>query len=861
MLSPQYNPRDYEAKIYSQWEKSGAFAPAPAALAAEKKPYVIMLPPPNITGSLHMGHALQDSIMDVLVRFHRMQGEPTLWLPGLDHAAIATNKVLENQLKQEGKTRQEIGRAKFLARAKAWYDQTAIIIITQMTRLGCSCDWRRLKFTMDETYIRAVQEAFVRYYERGYIYRGRRLVNWCPRCASVISDLEIKHQEVDAPLFTLRYPVTNSREVIRVATTRPETMLGDTAVAVHPADERYRQLVGQTVRLPLTDREIPIIADERVDQSFGTGAVKVTPAHDSFDAALAETHHLPSVNVIGEDGRMTPQAGSFATLLVADARAAIVEQLRQQNILESEAVMRHTINLCDRCGTVIEPLLSRQWFVDMNKLRPETMAAVAEEKVKFYPARWKGHLQEWLTQVHDWTISRQIWLGQQIPVWWRPEMRGTEREDEPGAFIVSREKPAAAPDWEQDPDVLDTWFSSALWPFATLGWPQASSDLQQFYPTSTLVTARDILYLWVARMIFSGLELMQGEEYGQRSVALRLPFREVLIYPTVLTRQGQRMSKSLGTGVDPLDLIERHGADATRFGLLYQVSYDTQALKFDEQAVISARNFANKVWNITRLLESLPAQDKPTLADQWIVERSQMLTHRVTEYLQTYRIGEATHALYEFVWNDFADWYVEVLKVQGSTQTARQVWHQVLTLLHPFMPFITEALWQHLQQPGLLMTAPWPAGSQTASVTNAAMTHFKDIVTTVRRARALLALLPRTPIELYVEGEVPLSEVLPSLVHATLLPETNPALKVFPLPRQGTIAIGSPAITPAAVAAAREKLAQEQEDAENLLAHLQQTLRQMQTKAPPERVAAKQTERERALHHLAELKRSRSLLQ
>ncbi|MBI4022220.1 MAG: valine--tRNA ligase, partial [Candidatus Andersenbacteria bacterium] len=499
-LAQQYRPDEHEPAVYRQWEKAGAFAPRPDAAG---EPFVIMLPPPNITGSLHMGHALQDTIMDILIRWRRMQGRPTLWLPGTDHAAIATNRVLENQLRQEGTSRTAIGRERYLKRAAQWYREVGDTIVNQMKRLGCSCDWSRIRFTMDQPYIAAVQAAFVRYYQRGYIYRGNRLVNWCPSCASVVSDLEVVYREADTELVTLRYPLTDGGHTISVATTRPETMLGDTAVAVHPDDKRYQSLIGRTAVLPLVGRKIPVIADARVDPAFGTGAVKVTPAHDALDAAIGETHRLPAIKIIGEDGLLTDAAGQFAGLPAASARAAVLHALERDGVASERRTFKHSISLCDRCGHVIEPLLSRQWFVAMNKLKNETISTAAN-LISFIPQRWRKHFITWMENVHDWTISRQLWLGQSVPAWWRPGARGTANEA--GNYVVSIVKPGSnsglpAEDsgkgWEPDPDTLDTWFSSAIWPLATLGWPAATDDLARYYPTSVLVTARDILYLWV----------------------------------------------------------------------------------------------------------------------------------------------------------------------------------------------------------------------------------------------------------------------------------------------------------------------------------------------------------------------------
>jgi len=851
-LPKQYNPAEHEEAIYASWERSGVFKSNPEALAAGKKPFVIMLPLPNITGNLHMGHALQHTIMDILIRYHRMLGDPTLWQPGTDHAGIATQNVVEKELRQEGSSRQDLGREEFLKRVWAWRDRYGNEIVRQMKRLGSSCDWDRLTFTMDPDYVAAVQHTFIEYYNKGYIYRGNRIVNWCPHCQSVISDLEVQHQDSTTKLTTLTYPLKDGSGDIKVATTRPETMLGDTAVAVNPNDKRYHKVVGQTVILPITSREVPIVADERVDQEFGTGAVKVTPAHDPLDAEIAETHQLPAINVVGEDGTMTEQAGDFAGLTVEQAREAVLQQLKA---VVSEEDYRHSVATCTRCDTVIQPLISRQWFVDMQKLKTETIEVADNGLVELLPARWKQHFLDWMNNVHDWTISRQLWWGQRIPVWWKAGTRGTENEE--GSFVVALEQPAG--DYEQDPDVLDTWFSSALWPLVTLGWPKNTKDLETFYPTSVLITARDILYLWVARMMFSGLNLMQGADYGNRDQAQRIPFRQVFIHPTVLTKTGQRMSKSLGTGVDPLELIDEYGADATRFGLMYQMSYDNQAIKFDEQGIKSARNFANKIWNIARFLDAVPEQDNPSIADQWITERANQVTADVNRLLGEYKIGEAARTLYEFIWNDVADWYIEILKVGGSTTTARQVFSQTLRLLHPFMPHLTEVLWQSFGDGNLLIGSNWPTPKKTeAPEASQAMTALQDIVRTIRGARTLLEIPPGATIKIAVADPV-LPEALAALAKAEIGQQSSDML-ALPLSGGGSVSLASEHITPESLAHAREKLAKEIATLEQFIDKQKKTLHAMRAKAPADAIADKEAALKEAQTRLDELKRSQQLL-
>lgn len=850
-LSSTYDPKAHEEAIYKRWEESEAFKPF-KGVPKESKPFVVMMPPPNVTGSLHMGHALEDTLSDVLVRFHRMKGEATLWVPGTDHAALPTNALIEKQLRAEGLTKQAIGREKFMARVQAWYEKYGDTIVDQMKRLGASCDWSHFMFTLDPPYVAAVLEAFIRHYNKGHIYRGTRLVNWCPHCASVISDLELEYLEEKATLYTLRYGP------IDVATVRPETMLGDTAVAVHPADERYAHLIGTTVMLPLMNREIPVIADEGIDRDFGTGAVKVTPAHDRFDNELGHKHQLPELQVIGEDGRLTAAAGTFAGLTTAEARQQIVEALHVVHALVAEEPYRHSVARCERCHTTIEPLLSKQWFVSMKQLKEHTRQAVAGGEVQFHGPRWKQHLLDWIEGEHDWTISRQIWLGQQIPVWWKKGTRGTQAEE--GNYVVSLAKPDG--DWEQDPDVLDTWFSSALWPLATLGWPKKDSDLDRFYPTSFLTTAREILYLWEHRMIFTGLEFM-----GQ------VPFKDVLIHPTVLTKSGKRMSKSLGTGIDPLELIDRYGADATRFGLMYQMSYDRQAIKFDEEVIKNARNFANKIWNLGRLLQNLSPSREGELegvADVWIQERLAETTRHVSQLLEEYKIGEASQILYDFVWHDYADWYVEIFKIEGSSKNAQEVFVTILKLLHPFMPFVTEVLWSSFAKASagedqkMLIVSTWPQAPHPNPLLSKgegeAIDQFKDIVTTIRSARILLGIAPKEIVDVFVPGEIVLPKALATMARATLVDSAHDTMKRFALASGEAVALGSSSITADSLAAAQARLAKEVEQLTDFIARQSKILEHMRDKAEPEAVTEKEILVKQSQKRLAELRRSQEAL-
>ena len=847
-LDKQYDPAQFEPAIYKKWEESGAFTPR----HADTKPYVIMLPPPNITGTLHIGHALQDTIMDVLIRYHRMLGQPTLWLPGTDSAAIATNRVLEEQLAAEGKTRQQIGREEFLRRADAWYAKTGQEIIQQMKRLGVSCDWSRLRYTLDEAYIQAVNQAFVEFYKRGYLYRGERIVNWDPASQTTVSDLEIDWHTEKAPFYTLQYGP------FQIGTARPETKFGDKYVVMHPADARYQQYQhGETFEAEWINGPVTatVIKDESIDPAFGTGAMTITPWHDAADFAIAERHNLDKQQIIGFDGKLLPIAGACAGLTINEARPKIIEQLTKKGLLVAvDENYQHSVALNNRGKGVIEPQVMRQWFVDMSQLKDKALQAAAQESVRFVPTRWKKHFMHWLENVYDWNVNRQIWLGHRLPVWWKPGTHGTEHEE--GNFVVSVDPPAGGGEgWEQDPDVLDTWFATALWPFATLGWPRKSaarsrgkpSDLELFYPTSVLVTARDILYLWVARMVFSGLEFM-GD----------VPFREVFIHPTVLAKDGRRMSKSLGTGVDPLGLITTYGADAIRFGLMYQLHYDSQAIKFDEEAIKSGRNFVNKIWNIGRLLESIPKRDTPTIADQWITQRLHATIQQVTQSLEQYRFGEAAHVLYDFVWRDVADWYLEILKVEGSTTVARQVFAALLRLLHPFMPHVTEVLWEKSGRSDLLMTAAWPTAGKVEAATDA-LAHFQDIVSTTRRARALFDIPPKVVVDLAVTA-APLPQALAALSRARLVPAATAAMKTLPLALGGQISLGASSLTPEAVERARQKLTRQIEELQQAIARGQAAVRGMRGKAPAAVIAAKETVLANNQAQLVQLERSQTLL-
>jgi valyl-tRNA synthetase len=767
-LPKAYAPKAVEEKWYSRWEQQGYFY---ADVEEERRPYCITIPPPNVTGELHMGHALQHSIHDVLIRFKRMQGYNALCLPGTDHAGIATQMKVEQELwRQDKKNRWDVGRDEMVRRIWAWKEKYGGAILKQLRALGCSYDWRRTRFTLDDGYHKAVLEAFVRFYRRGWIYRGERMVNWCPQCLTVISDLEVEEVPTQGFLWYIRYPMHEGSGEVVVATTRPETMLGDTAVAVHPEDRRWQPHIGKKVVLPLMDRLIPIVADEYADPKMGSGAVKITPAHDPNDFEVGSRHKLPLVRVIGDDGRMTAEAGRFAGLDRVEARQAILEALEKGGYLVKRDAYEYNIPTHDKCGTIVEPLPKEQWFMNMKPLAESAIPVLQSEEVKYFPDRFRGYSIEWLQNIRDWTLSRQLWWGHRIPVW-------TCRDC--NEIMVQVEAPARCAKCrgaklEQDPDVLDTWFSSALWPFATLGWPERSPEMDYFYPTNLLITSREILYLWVARMIMTSLEFVG-----------KIPFQHVLIHPTILTKDGKRMSKSLGTGIDPLELIAMYGADATRFALLYQCS-STQDVRFDadveDNKVLRSttsemcRNFANKVWNASRFVlmnlgdapvacERLLADENLELADRWILSRLNEAIQQVTDALENYRFDEYGKRLYEFVWGEFCDWYVEMAKLRlyGSDAVeqakVRQrlvlLLDQILRLLHPAMPFVTEEIWQTLHQGGgSIMIQPYPR-SETSWIRpeiEEKMAFLMEIIRAVRNLRAEMNCPPSKEVKVILFG-------------------------------------------------------------------------------------------------------------
>jgi valyl-tRNA synthetase len=734
-METRYDPKTVEQRWYDTWEQRGYFK---ARESLTGKTFTISMPPPNITGDLHMGHAMY-TLQDVLIRWHRMLGDTALWVPGTDHAAIATQNVLEKQLAKKGSSKEAIGREAWDRLVKEWYETTGQTILRQMRRLGFSADWSRNRFTMDPAYVEAIRYVFVQLWKEGLIYRGPRIVNWCPRDQSAISDLEVQYEEEDGHLYYLDYPIEGGG-TIPVATARPETMVGDTAVAVHPDDWRYKDLIGKFVVLPIVQRRVPIVADEAVDQDFGTGAVKVTPGHDATDYDIGERHHLPILSILTLDGRMNiPEVPQLHGLKVPEARDRIVEMLRSEGALQKIEPYRHSVGHCDRCGAVIEPIVSAQWWVRMKPLAGPAIAVAENDDLRFHPQRWREQYLRWMRNIRDWNISRQLWLGHRIPVW-------TCANGHAVAYLKDPQQCEQCGDGHltQDPDVLDTWFSSSLWPFVTLGWPTDTQDLRRFYPTQVLDTARDILYLWVARMVFMSLHFLHV-----------VPFSDVLIHGTVLAPDGRRMSKSLGTGVDPLDMIERYGADATRAWTAY-FGTGGQDIRFSEEKIKSYQLFANKLWNATRLLvaklpegASVMPIDEATLepADMWVLGRLSAVTRLVTESFQGFEFGPAIDVLYEFSWHEFADDYLELIKPRlqagdASTTTALAVAVHVLEttlrLLHPIMPFVTEELWQRLPHEGeTIMYAAWPLPDETIEDRGLMeeMAHLLDVVRAVRNLR------------------------------------------------------------------------------------------------------------------------------
>ena len=732
-LDKVYDPKQVEDKTYRFWQDGGYFHAEPNP---DKKPYTIVIPPPNITGRLHMGHALDETLQDILIRWRRMQGYEALWLPGTDHASIATEAKIVEAMRQEGVTKEQLGREGFLERAWAWKREYGGHILDQLKKLGSSCDWQRERFTLDEGCSRAVREVFVRFFEQGLIYRGERIVNWCPHCLSTISDIEVEYEEKDGFFWHINYPIVGTDDVLEIATTRPETLLGDTAVAVHPDDERYKHLIGKMVLLPIVNKQIPIVADEYVEMDFGTGVVKITPAHDPNDFEVGLRHGLPIVNVMNDDATINENGGKYKGLTREECRRQIVKDLEDGGFLKAVEPYKHNVGSCYRCGSVIEPRVSKQWFVKMEPLAKPAVEAVRSGRTRFIPERFDKIYFNWMENIKDWCISRQLWWGHRIPAWY---CNGC------GEMIVSRETPQTCPKCgshrlEQDPDTLDTWFSSALWPFSTLGWPDDTPELRYFYPTDTLVTGYDIIFFWVARMIFSGLAHMD-----------EAPFKTVLIHGLVRDAQGRKMSKSLGNGIDPLEIIDRYGADALRFTLATGNSPGND-MRFSDEKVNASRNFANKIWNASRfILMNLSDGVKPGLPetlnieDKWVLSKYRTLVREVTDNLEKFELGLAVQKLYDFIWDILCDWYIELCKSRlqagGETSEAAQrvlvyVMTGTLKLLHPFMPFITEEIWQALPHDGeSIMVAPWPQADAALDF-SADESDFEMIMQVIRAIRA-----------------------------------------------------------------------------------------------------------------------------
>lgn len=708
-IAKTYDPKEFEDKIYKEWEGKGYFTPK---VDENKKPYTIMMPPPNITGQLHLGHALDGTLQDFLIRTKRMQGYSTLWLPGEDHASIATEVRVEKELLTQGLHKKEMGREAFLEKVWEWSDTYRERIKTQYKRLGISADYTRERFTMDEGLSNAVKQVFVDLYNEGLIYRGNRIVNWCPKCQTAISDAEIEYEEQNGHFWHIKYPVVDSDEYLEIATTRPETMLGDTAVAVNPEDERYKHLIGKKLILPLVGREIPVVADDYVGIDFGTGAVKITPAHDPNDYEVGKRHDLPEIVIMDKKGAIVPGYGQYSGMDRYEARKAIVKDLEEQGYLVKIKDHAHNVGTHDRCGTTIEPITSKQWYVKMKPLAEPAIDVVREGKIKFVPDRFSKIYFNWMENIQDWCISRQLWWGHRVPVWYCEDC---------GEIVVSVDEPTkctkcSSASLKQDEDVLDTWFSSALWPFSTLGYPEKTDDLKYFYPTDTLVTGYDIIFFWVARMIFSGLHSM-GD----------IPFKTVLIHGIVRDSEGRKMSKSLGNGVDPLEVIERYGADALRF-MLITGNAPGNDIRYYEEKVEAARNFANKIWNASRFVmmnldEELMNKYKEcreyTIADKWILSRLNTLVKEVTENIDRFELGIASQKVYDFMWTEFCDWYIELVKpvLYGEDEKAKgtvlNVLNEVLTtglqLLHPAMPYITEEIYTNLPNTDeSIVISTWP---------------------------------------------------------------------------------------------------------------------------------------------------------
>ena len=757
-LAKTYDPKAIEEKLYERWCENKYFH---AEVDRSRKPFTTVMPPPNITGKLHMGHALDNTLQDILIRYKRMQGYNALWIPGTDHAAISTEVKVTNQLKEEGIDKKELGREGFLERTWQWKEEYAGTIENQLKKLGISCDWDRERFTMDEGCSKAVQEVFIKLYEKGYIYKGSRIINWCPVCQTSISDAEVEHEDQDGFFWHINYPIVGEEgRFVEIATTRPETLLGDTAVAVNPDDERYKDLIGKMLKLPLTDREIPVIADEYVDKEFGTGCVKITPAHDPNDFEVGKRHNLEEINIMNDDATINELGGKYAGMDRYEARKAMVADLEELGLLVKVVPHNHSVGTHDRCGTTVEPMIKPQWFVKMGEMAKAAIKALDDGDLKFVPSRFDKTYLHWLENIRDWCISRQLWWGHRIPAYYC---------DECGEVVVAREMPEKCPKCgcthlHQDEDTLDTWFSSALWPFSTLGWPEKTPELEYFYPTDVLVTGYDIIFFWVIRMVFSALEQTD-----------QVPFHHVLIHGLVRDSQGRKMSKSLGNGIDPLEVIDKYGADALRLTLITGNAPGND-MRFYWERVEASRNFANKVWNASRFIMMnldgfelhTPSKDELHAADKWILSKVNTLAKDATENMDKFELGIAVQKVYDFIWDEFCDWYIEIAKVRtykkdedpvsanAALWTLKTVLTEALKLLHPYMPFITEEIFCTLQsEEETIMLSKWPEYKEEWNfpAEEAAIEHCKDLVKGIRNVRTEMDVPPSRKAKLYITSE------------------------------------------------------------------------------------------------------------
>ena len=754
-MNKTYNPSEIEDRLYKKWMDKKYFH---AEVDRSKKPFTIVMPPPNITGQLHMGHALDNTLQDILIRFKRMQGYNALWQPGTDHASIATEVKVTNKLKEEGIDKEELGREGFLKRTWEWKEEYGGRIVSQLKKLGSSADWDRERFTMDEDCSKAVQEVFIRLYEKGYIYQGSRIINWCPVCQTSISDAEVEYEDQAGHFWHINYPIVGTDKCIEIATTRPETMLGDTAIAVHPDDERYKDLVGKMVLLPIVNKEIPIVADSYVDKEFGTGAVKITPAHDPNDFEVGKRHNLEEINILNDDGTINENGGKFAGMDRYEARKAIVKELEEEGYLVRIEAHEHNVGTHDRCHTTVEPMVKKQWFVKMSEMAKPAIEAVKNGDLRFVPGHFDRTYLHWLENIRDWCISRQLWWGHRIPAYYC---------DECGEIVVAKEMPSVCPKcgcthFTQDEDTLDTWFSSALWPFSTLGWPEKTEDLDYFYPTNVLVTGYDIIFFWVIRMVFSGYE-----QTG------KCPFSDVLIHGLVRDEQGRKMSKSLGNGIDPLEIIEQYGADALRLTLVTGNAPGND-MRYSEKKIIASRNFANKVWNASRfMLMNIEKADLSnvsladlTPADKWILSKANSLVKEVTDNMEKYDFGVAVAKLNDFIWEEFCDWYIEMVKPRlyneedttkaAALFTLKKVLTISLKLLHPYMPFITEEIFCSLQdEEESIMVSEWPVFEEEFDfkAEENEVEMIKNAVRNIRNLRADMNVPPSKKASVYVVSE------------------------------------------------------------------------------------------------------------